>query len=134
MWPSFSFGNPTPVSLTVINTCPVSVISDFTTSSPPASFIASMALSMRFITTCCNCTRSPITHGAFSLSCKCTPTEYCRAWFWNIRLVSLKQLQAHFRVHHRGGNWLLDFVSQGRRHLSHCAHAIHVREFRLELA
>src|SRR6266478_3729843 len=55
-----SAGRPTPESLTDTKTCSFSVC-DLTASSraPSTSFIASMPLIMRFISTCCNCTRSP---------------------------------------------------------------------------
>ena len=49
--PAFSAGKPTPVSLTDIFTLPSSIV-DMTVSTPPVSFIASMPLSMRFMSTC----------------------------------------------------------------------------------
>src|SRR5882672_447299 len=63
IWSPCCAGSPTPVSLTVTRTCSFSAPCDLIASSrvPSTSFIASMPLSMRFISTCCNCTRSPKT-------------------------------------------------------------------------
>src|SRR5712664_2785394 len=66
IWSACCAGSPTPVSLTVTTTCSFSACCDLIASSrvPSTSFIASMPLSMRFISTCCNCTRSPKTGGS----------------------------------------------------------------------
>ncbi len=55
-------GTPVPVSLTDTRICPFSACCDLMTISriPSTSFIASMLLKIRFIATCCNCTRSPM--------------------------------------------------------------------------
>ena len=62
IWFDCCGGNPTPVSLTDTISCPFSARCDLMASSrvQSTSCIASMLLLMRFIMTCCNCTRSPM--------------------------------------------------------------------------
>src|SRR5712691_1982529 len=61
-------GSPTPVSLTVTVSCPFSARCDLMASwrVSSTSFIASMPLTIRFMSTCCNCTRSPMIRGISS--------------------------------------------------------------------
>src|SRR3989442_7497530 len=71
-------GSPTPLSVTDTATSSFSVRNDLIASSrvPSASFIASMLFMMRFIRTCCNCTRSPMTCGRSAASSVRTDMEY----------------------------------------------------------
>ena len=63
----FSAGSPTPVSPTAISSSLSSHLR-MTVSSPPVSFISSIAFSIRFMNTCCNWTRSAMTSGSASAS------------------------------------------------------------------
>src|SRR2546422_3707413 len=66
IWSACWGGNPTPVSLTEMSSWPPAACSDRMVRSPVAfaSFMASMPLSMRFMSTCCSCTRSALTLGS----------------------------------------------------------------------
>jgi integrase len=57
-------GSPGPVSFTEISMWSSVANCDLTVSTPPLSCIASMPLSMRFMSTCCTCTRSTVTFGS----------------------------------------------------------------------
>jgi hypothetical protein len=63
IWSAPFTGRPTPVSLTDTTKSPFSPFCDLAASSrvPFTYFIASMLFTIRFIITCCNCTRSPTT-------------------------------------------------------------------------
>src|SRR4030081_16866 len=66
---------------------------------PSTSFIASMPLMMRFIMTCCNCTRSPMTRGRSVDSSVRTDMEY--------RVSSLRRRTIRDDAQHLGGGGLL---------------------------
>src|SRR5882762_2358986 len=71
-------GSPTPLSVTDTTTSSFSARCDLMASSRVSftSFIASMLFMMRFISTCCNCTRSPMTCGSSASSSVRTDIEY----------------------------------------------------------
>jgi hypothetical protein len=70
IWSICCGGSPTPVSLTETGSCSFPARCDLIVSSrlPSTFFIASMPLIMRFIITCCNCTRSPMSWGRSAAS------------------------------------------------------------------
>src|SRR5216684_3853860 len=92
IWSACCIGRPTPVSLTVTRTCAFSPRCDLIASSrgPSTFFIASMPLSMRFISTCCNCTRSPMTWGRSAASSVRTAMLY--------RIASLRRMTIISRI------------------------------------
>src|SRR6266404_1891028 len=90
IWSACCGGSPTPVSLTEISSCSSSPRSDLMIRSriPSTSFIASMLFIMRFISTCCSCTRSPRTWGRSSANSVRTDMEYRMASLRSRTIIS----------------------------------------------
>src|SRR2546426_1002975 len=78
IWSACCAGSPTPVSLTDTKHSSLSAGCDLMASSrvPSTSFIASVPFIMRFIMTCCSCTRSPITREGSGASSVRIDMEY----------------------------------------------------------
>jgi len=82
IWSACCEGSPTPESLTHTISCSFPVRCDLIASSrvPFTSFIASMLFMIRFIMTCCNCTRSPLTCGRSAANSIRTDMRYRVIW------------------------------------------------------